>query len=301
MPLFAWLILRDHFGVPMLVAFSVAAPVLIRPPMIVAIAALVILLTRARRPADAADRRRRPRRLQQLSRHLAPDDRLFYGWGFGLFGASQPHPALAPGGGDVGADAALVEALARPLQLRPVRMAVAQPRPLAAAADAKAGAGGRLEPPEFLVARLLAEAAARRWAERVGLFLEQRHRSSDRAAAAWRPRARCRPGRGAISSARRQAISICSARSASGSAPNWRASAFIVWAGRTIAGGVLAVHRILDLRDRLSRHPRGNSRGCARNWRRARSACARIWSSRRSWRLRSRAVPFPAAHPNRRG
>lgn len=85
--LFAWLILRDHFGVPMLVAFSIAAPVLVRPPMIVATAALMILLTRARgAPAQhiaAAGR-------AAFSNYLGTSilmTALFYGWGLGLFGA----------------------------------------------------------------------------------------------------------------------------------------------------------------------------------------------------------------------
>jgi uncharacterized protein len=83
---FAWLILRDHFGVPMLVAFSVAAPVLTRPPMIAAIAALVILLTRGGGPLTqriaAAGR-------AAFSNYLGTSilmTGLFYGWGLGLFG-----------------------------------------------------------------------------------------------------------------------------------------------------------------------------------------------------------------------
>jgi hypothetical protein len=39
-----------------------------------------------RRRAGRADRRRRARRLHQLSRHQHPHDDLFYGYGFGLFG-----------------------------------------------------------------------------------------------------------------------------------------------------------------------------------------------------------------------
>ena len=84
--LFAWLILRDHFGVPMLVACSIAAPVLTRPPMIVAIAASVILLTRGGGPLVqrivAAGR-------AAFSNYLGTSilmTGLFYGWGFGLFG-----------------------------------------------------------------------------------------------------------------------------------------------------------------------------------------------------------------------
>jgi uncharacterized protein len=83
---FAWLILRDHFGVPMLVAASIAAPVLTRPPMIVAIAALVILLTRRRGGLTlriaAAGR-------AAFSNYLGTSLLMtasFYGWGFGLYG-----------------------------------------------------------------------------------------------------------------------------------------------------------------------------------------------------------------------
>jgi uncharacterized protein len=83
---FAWLIFGGHFGVPTLVAFSVAAPVLTRPPMIVAIAALVILLTRRGGPLTqriaAAGR-------AAFTNYLGTSilmTALFYGWGFGLFG-----------------------------------------------------------------------------------------------------------------------------------------------------------------------------------------------------------------------
>jgi uncharacterized protein len=84
--LFAWLILRDDFGVPMLVAFSIAAPVLTRPPMIVATAALVILLTRRR---GALTRRIAAAGRAAFSNYLGTSilmTALFYGWGFGLYG-----------------------------------------------------------------------------------------------------------------------------------------------------------------------------------------------------------------------
>jgi len=83
---FAWLIFGDHFSVPTLVAFSVAAPVVTRPPMIVAIAALVILLTRRGGPLTqriaAAGR-------AAFTNYLGTSilmTALFYGWGLGLFG-----------------------------------------------------------------------------------------------------------------------------------------------------------------------------------------------------------------------
>jgi uncharacterized protein len=85
--LFAWLILRDHFAVPTLFAFGLAAPVLVRPAMIVGSAALVILLTRRGGPIveriAAAGR-------AAFSNYLGTSllmTALFYGWGFGLFGA----------------------------------------------------------------------------------------------------------------------------------------------------------------------------------------------------------------------
>ena len=83
---FAWLILRAHFDVPALVAFSIAAPVLARPPMIVATAALVILLTRRR---GALTRRLAAAGRAAFSNYLGTSllmTGLFYGWGFGLFG-----------------------------------------------------------------------------------------------------------------------------------------------------------------------------------------------------------------------
>jgi uncharacterized protein len=84
---FAWLIVRDHFAVPMLVALSVAAPVLTRPPMIVAIAALVILLSRRR---GALTGRIAAAGRAAFSNYLGTSilmTGLFYGWGLGLFGA----------------------------------------------------------------------------------------------------------------------------------------------------------------------------------------------------------------------
>jgi uncharacterized protein len=84
--LFAWLIFRGEFSVPAIVAFGVAAPVLARPPMIVAIAALVILLTRGGGPLT---RRIAAAGRAAFSNYLGTSilmTALFYGWGFGLFG-----------------------------------------------------------------------------------------------------------------------------------------------------------------------------------------------------------------------
>ena len=84
------------------------------------------------RPPGRADRRGGARRLHQLSRHLDPDDDPLLRLRARPLRLAEPDRALDPGGRHVGADAALVEALARPLPLRPVRMAVAQPLPDAA-------------------------------------------------------------------------------------------------------------------------------------------------------------------------
>ena len=84
---FAWLILRAHFEVPELVAFSVAAPVLTRPPMIVATAAILILLTRGR---GALTRRAAAAGRAAFSNYLGTSilmTGIFYGWGLGLFGS----------------------------------------------------------------------------------------------------------------------------------------------------------------------------------------------------------------------
>jgi len=85
--LFTWLILSVHFDVPMLVTFSVAATVLTRPAMIVAIAATVILLTRRR---GALTQRVAAAGRAAFSNYLGTSilmTALFYGWGLGLFGS----------------------------------------------------------------------------------------------------------------------------------------------------------------------------------------------------------------------
>lgn len=85
--LFAWLIFRSAFGVPAIVMFGVATPVLARPAMIVAIAALVILLARRRGPLTA---RIAAAGRAAFSNYLGTSllmTALFYGWGLGLFGS----------------------------------------------------------------------------------------------------------------------------------------------------------------------------------------------------------------------
>ena len=84
--LLAWAIVRDGFRVPTLFALEFAASVLVRPPMIVALAALIILLT-ARggvlvgRIAAAG----RAAFTNYLGTSLVMTT-LFYGYGLGLFG-----------------------------------------------------------------------------------------------------------------------------------------------------------------------------------------------------------------------
>jgi uncharacterized protein len=82
----ALLLWRDGFSVPMLVTLAVAGTVLLRPLMIVAIAALVILLSRgggaiAARIAAAG----RAAFTNYLGTSILMTG-LFYGWGAGLFG-----------------------------------------------------------------------------------------------------------------------------------------------------------------------------------------------------------------------
>jgi uncharacterized protein len=84
--LLVWLIFRNGFSAPALFAYSVAATVLIRPFMIVALAALVILLTReggwlTQRIAAAG----RSAFTNYLGTSIIMTG-VFYGWGFGLFG-----------------------------------------------------------------------------------------------------------------------------------------------------------------------------------------------------------------------
>ncbi|HEU0311389.1 MAG TPA: DUF418 domain-containing protein [Sphingomicrobium sp.] len=82
----AWLIFRNQFGVIPLMTYSMAATVLVRPFMIAAAAALVILLTRdggwlTRRIAAAG----RAAFTNYLGTSILMTG-LFYGWGLGLFG-----------------------------------------------------------------------------------------------------------------------------------------------------------------------------------------------------------------------
>lgn len=85
--LFAWVLVRDGYSVPMIVAVVMAGTVLFRPAMIVATAALIILLTRRRgslteRVAAAG----RAAFTNYLGTSIVMTT-LFYGYGFGLFGA----------------------------------------------------------------------------------------------------------------------------------------------------------------------------------------------------------------------
>ena len=84
--LLAWMLIRDNFSVPMIFAVSMAATTPFRPLMIVAIAALVILLTRKGGglvPRIAAAGR------AAFTNYLGTSilmTTLFYGYGFGLYG-----------------------------------------------------------------------------------------------------------------------------------------------------------------------------------------------------------------------
>ena len=85
--LLIWLIFQNQFSVPALFAYSMAATVLIRPFMIAAVAATVILLTRKdgwlTRRIGAAGR-------AAFTNYLGTSilmTGLFYGWGLGLFGS----------------------------------------------------------------------------------------------------------------------------------------------------------------------------------------------------------------------
>jgi uncharacterized protein len=84
--LFAWAIVRDGFQVPSLFALEFAASVLVRPPMIVGLAALIILLTERGGPlVDRIAAAGRAAFTNYLGTSLAMTA-LFYGYGFGLFG-----------------------------------------------------------------------------------------------------------------------------------------------------------------------------------------------------------------------
>ncbi len=84
--LFAWLLLRDGFSVPMVFAITMAATGIVRPFMIVALAALVILLTwRGGWLVDRIAAAGRAAFTNYLGTSILMTT-LFYGYGFGLFG-----------------------------------------------------------------------------------------------------------------------------------------------------------------------------------------------------------------------
>ena len=206
---------------------------------------------------------------------------LFYGYGFGLFGQLSRIELWLPVLGDLGADAALVEALARPLPLRPARMAVAQPVAAGAAADAaaRAVAATRLEPAEALIAGRARAAAA--GAGRAGWSPPRARRSSGgRAAAAARPAAADGPGNSRVSSACRPPSSISSASVAERLGAELARLGLhrVRRAGRARRRRGAASPR--RSRRPLSRRPRGNSPGCGRSSRRARPAGAKTLPNR---------------------
>jgi uncharacterized protein len=82
----AWAIMRADFAVPALVAWGFAAPVPLRPPMIVASAALIILATRRGGPLTARIAAAgRAAFTNYLGTSLVMTT-IFYGYGLGLFG-----------------------------------------------------------------------------------------------------------------------------------------------------------------------------------------------------------------------
>ncbi len=84
--LLAWLLVRDDFSVPMLFSLSMAATVPFRPVMVVAIAALIILLTR--NGGALVDRIAAAGRAA-FTNYLGTSilmTTLFYGYGLGLYG-----------------------------------------------------------------------------------------------------------------------------------------------------------------------------------------------------------------------
>lgn len=84
--LMAWLLIRDGFGLALLFALSNTATILLRPVMIVAIAALIILLTR--RGGTLVDRIAAAGRAA-FTNYLGTSlvmTTLFYGYGLGWFG-----------------------------------------------------------------------------------------------------------------------------------------------------------------------------------------------------------------------
>ena len=157
----AALIFADDFSVPGLFTYSFAATVPFRPLMVVAYAALAVLATR--RGGWLVDRIAAAGRAA-FSNYLGTSivmTGLFYGWGLGWFGSLSRVElwlvVMAMWAGDAG----LVEAVARPFPLRPVRMAVAQPRAVGSAADAEVAERGTSLPQPSANCSANSERAAR--------------------------------------------------------------------------------------------------------------------------------------------
>jgi uncharacterized protein len=84
--LIAWLLVRDGHSIPGIFTYSFAGTVLFRPVMVVAIAALIILLTRG---GGALTERIAAAGRAAFTNYLGTSilmTGLFYGWGLGLFG-----------------------------------------------------------------------------------------------------------------------------------------------------------------------------------------------------------------------
>ena len=181
--------------------------------------------------AQGARRRGGPHGLHQLSRHLdRHDQHLLRLWPRPVR-RGRPRRPVAVRARHVGADPAVVQALARPLPLRPARMAVAH-----AVADASCSRCGK--PRSARIPGSPPCARTPPGAARVfsGLVALSNSRPSGRTSGEARPRrAPVRRESDGSRCTMRATFSIRSATSASGSAPNWRDSPFSVCAGMTKA------------------------------------------------------------------
>ena len=152
------------FTVPMLFAWSMAATVPFRPLMIVGYAALIILATQGRRwLVDRIAAAGRAAFTNYLGTSILMTG-TFYGWGLGLYG-SLAGRSCGWWCRRCGADAGLVEAVARPVRYGPFEWLWRSLARWEAAADAEAAPGraaaAGLNPAEALVGGLAAEAAGR--------------------------------------------------------------------------------------------------------------------------------------------
>ena len=230
-------------------------------------AALIILADPSRRLAHERIAAAGRCRLHQLSRHVDPGrPSIFYGWGLGLFGAVGRGDDLPRPAGHLADHAALVEALARPLPLRPVRMGcgAASPRgklqPMRKRSRQERARS--LDPAEILVADLAAEPACASACSSGLVALSNRSTVRLNRRPSSTTSGTSSSGKRRVSTQKRAVLSISSAICGERLRAELARFALHRVRGEDERGGILRRASPLRSARPTSRRPRGNSSGC---------------------------------------